>query len=270
MNVLRDGTIFCTFFTWKVFLKEDVEPRPGDFSIYNRWIGRNAGVYSIRSTDGGKTWDQPIAIPPYANGVRGNIVELEDGTILLPMYGSNDDPSRAVIAATKDRGKTWELRSVIARSDEILFHEPNLYRTESGKLVALLRTLKKTEAPNSGTRSPLITCESYDDGRTWVNLTEHPIYSPSPFHALRLQSGNVLLTYGHRLPPYGVRAFILNSELTNIGEAEEVVLRDDGLGPDIGYTSSVQMDNGDILVTYYYYDEEKGKRYIAATLCREA
>jgi hypothetical protein len=117
-------------------------------------------------------------------------------------------------------------------------------------------------------KHPLYTSESYDNGRTWTNVREHAIYSPSPFHALQLQSGHVLLTYGHRYPSYGIRAYVLNGECTNIDEAEQIVLRADGLGRDIGYTSAVQLDNCDILVTYYYFDEN-GERYIAGTLCRE-
>ncbi len=48
-----------------------------------------------------------------------------------------------------------------------------------------------------------------------------------------------------------------------------MILRDDGLGFDIGYPTSAQLDNGDILVTYYYFNEDKGVRYIAGTLSRE-
>lgn len=269
LNVLNDGTLFCTFFTWKVYPKSDVEPKPLDFNIYDRWIGRNGGVYSIRSADGGQSWDEPIPIPNYCNGVRGNIVELDDGSILLPMYGSNDDPSRSVIAVTKDRGHTWEMRSIIASSEDILFQEPNIYKTESGKIVAFLRTRKIRNYSSEELRSPLYTCESYDNGKTWVNLTEHPVYSPSPFQAIRLKSGNVLLTYGCRIRPYGIHAMILDSECSNIGDAVPTVIRDDGPGTDLGYTSAVQMDNGDILIAYYYYDEERGVRYIAGTICRE-
>jgi hypothetical protein len=271
INLLKDGSVFCTYFTWKVFEEADVpDPIPGERKVYDRWYRRSGGVYSIRSNDGGSTWDEPIRIVDQGNCVRGNIVELDDGTILLPMYVHPQDHAQALVAETKDKGRTWETRSILATSKDCLFQEPNLYRTASGKLVAFIRSMKLTEVADEREKYPLFTCESYDEGKTWVNLTEHKIYSPSPFHALRLQSGQVLLTYGYRnMPGSGIRAYVLDSECSNIAEAEEVILRDDGLGFDIGYPTSVQLDNGDILITYYYYNEDKGVRYIAGTLSRE-
>src|SRR5690606_29259578 len=109
-----------------------------------------------------------------------------------------------------------------------------------------------------------------DDGRTWSEPVKREAYSPSPFHALRLQSGRVLLTYGYRLKPYGLRARLLDPECNEIDGAEEIVLRDDGPGTDIGYSHAVQLEDGRILITYYYYDEAGGKRYIAGTWCEEA
>jgi hypothetical protein len=151
--------------------------------------------------------------------------------------------------------------------------EPNIYRTDSGKIVALIRAHKRGEKsvydPENVKLSPLITCESYDEGITWSKPVEQEIYSPSPFHALRLKSGNVMVTYGYRYKPFGLRAFILNGECDNFDEVEEVVLRNDGFSADIGYTSSVLLDNGDVLITYYYFDAEDEPRYIAGTVCRE-
>lgn len=229
-------------------------------------MAKLGGVYTIRSVDGGKTWDEPLPMNEGKQGaVRGNCVELEDGSLLLPYYVKG----KAFVAVTKDRGKTWETRSTLAAQTDCLFHEPNLYRTASGKLIAFIRTLKQGNDIPDDKRSPLVTCESYDNGQTWVNHKEHPIFSPSPFHILRLQSGNVLLTYGHRLKPYGIRALLLNAECTNLDKAESIILRDDSPGFDIGYTSSVQLVNGEILVTYYYYEEQQELRYIAGTICKE-
>ena len=273
LNLLSDGTLFCTFFTWQVLLPEDVpafNPATYDRRIGGKWVGRLGGAYSIRSTDGGATWDDPLPITSPAGGVqarnvRGNAVELEDGTILLPMYVRTPDSSSAVLAVTRDRGRTWEQRSVIADTGELWFHEPNLYRTPSGKLIALLRTTDRREGVSDERRHPLYTCESYDNGLTWSIFTGHPIYSPSPFHLLRLASGRTLLTYGYRLPPYGIRALILNSECTDWETAPETIVRVDGPNKDIGYTCSVQADNGDIVVMYYYADEPGGLCYIAAS-----
>lgn len=268
INRLRDGTLFCTFFSWKVMYKEDAPNiGPIDHLIKDKWVGKIGGAYSIRSRDDGRTWDEPLLILTGVCAVRGNVVELDDGSIILPLYLHPDDKNMAYVARTRDRGHTWEQLSVLATAPDIGFKEPNLYRTPSGKLVAFIRCHKHRIEPGHVKRSPLVTCESYDNGATWVNLTEHPFYSPSPFHALRLRSGQVMLTYGYRLPPYGIRAILLDDECANWEEAQEFILREDGLGMDIGYTHAIQLENGQILVTYYYYDEQRELRYIAGTLC---
>lgn len=270
VNLLRDGTLFCSFFTWQVLLESDVpELRPFDRKIAGRGIGRPQGAYTIRSQDGGLTWDEPLPITNTGLFIRGNAVELDDGSILLPMYVFPEDNGAAMVAITRDRGQTWETLSTMASDPNYLFQEPNLFRTASGKIVAFIRTVKLDPNTPTEKKHPLVTCESTDDGRTWSPFVEHPVYSPSPFHILSLQSGNVLVTYGHRHEPYGIKALLLDGECTQISADQLITLRDDGLGMDIGYNSAVQLDNGDILVTYYYYDEPTGQRYIAGTWCRE-
>ncbi|WP_316814385.1 hypothetical protein [Pedobacter heparinus] len=50
-----------------------------------------------------------------------------------------------------------------------------------------------------------------------------------------MPDNRVLLTYGYRHQPYGIRAKILNAECTDFKTAVEVVLRTDGGGGDLGY-----------------------------------
>lgn len=278
VNLLKDGTIFTTFFMWKAFEKNDVELLDTDRIINDKWIGRQDRVYSIRSNDSGKTWDEPIAIECLDNiqvAVRGNIVELEDETILLPVYGAGgiDKQSEAILLKTKDRGITWEKVTTIASMEGYDLVEPNIFKTKSDKLVAFIRSHqiggRSVYESDNFKSSPLITCESYDNGETWSEPIKRNIYSPSPFHILQLSSGNVLVSYGYRYKPFGIRAFVLDSECTDFDNTKEYVLREDGLGTDIGYTSAVQLNNGDILITYYYYEDKDSLRYIAGTICRE-
>lgn len=267
---LRDGTLFTTFFTWKLLEKEDVsERRPWDVDFHERWVARIGGVFSVHSTDHGATWSTPVPIPGGGKAVRGNPVELEDGTLILPTYGGEETKGQIFILSTTDRGQSWE-RLAILEIEDYLFHEPNLFLTPSGKLVMLTRSRNMAGEEPNGLTSPLFTSESADGGRSWSPFVKRPFYSPSPFHALQLKSGRVLVTYGYRFEPYGIRAFLMDSEFTAWEQAEDIVLRDDAAGFDIGYTSSVQLDNGDILVTYYYCDDAAGRRYIAGTWCREA
>ena len=73
---------------------------------------------------------------------------------------------------------------------------------------------------------------------------------------------------GYRRAPYGIRARLCNSELTDLAGAEELILRDDGPNGDLGYPNAIQLDNGDILVTYYISGPD-GIRTIDVTRLRE-
>ena len=84
-----------------------------------------------------------------------------------------------------------------------------------------------------------------------------------PYHALRLPDDRVLLTYGYRHEPYGIRARVLDPECTDFS-GEEIVLRDDGGGRDLGYCWSCLTADGRALVVYYF-NEEEGARHIAGT-----
>jgi len=81
-------------------------------------------------------------------------------------------------------------------------------------------------------------------------LTSLTSGTPSPFEAIRLQSGNVLVTYGYRSQPFGIRSFMLDEECSGWENLEENILRCDGRNYDIGYTSAVQLKNGDIKIFY--------------------
>lgn len=269
LNVLRDGTLFATFFMWKVAEREEVQGQAEyDHEMFGRWAGKSLGAYSIRSSDGGKTWDRPISFGMGGVYIRGNCVELDDGSILAPLYGNEQGSNHVIVAVTRDRGATWKRQAVVPPAEGYHFNEPNLYRTESGRLVLFIRSLKKRTNPDEKhLASPLFTCESPDNGRTWSRPVMHDIYSPSPFHLLRLNSGHVLMTYGYRLKPYGIRALVLDPECREIRADRQIIVREDGPGLDIGYTTAVQLADDRVLIAYYYYDEEDGYRYIAGSIC---
>ena len=50
----------------------------------------------------------------------------------------------------------------------------------------------------------------------------------------------------------------------NLFISEEIIIRDDGLGWDIGYPWAVELENGNVLIVYYFYSEDS-VRHIAAS-----
>lgn len=287
INVLSDGRIIATYFRWalvpigegpKVWGK-DLFERFGR-SLHGKYDCYTDGIcYSI-SDDCGKTWRKMHVIQPegYIQGtaVRGNIIEMPDGTLLLPFYGAKqiNELSRCGLMRSNDRGESWQTFSDMAFDLEGRknFLEPSLYYTESGRLIGLFRTQSDFLKPNVDFEETYLNLHlaiSEDKGLTFGPVIEiKGLLSSNPFHVLRLKSGNVLVSYGYRKKPFGIRAKLCNSELTDIQEADEIILRDDAPDGDLGYTSSIQRDDGSILVSYYLSGED-GIRKIDATVLSE-
>lgn len=287
LTVLSDGRIIATYFRWQLVPQGQGESTWGaePFARYGRSLHDKydcfpvGAGYSI-SDDNGDTWRHmrlpKMAGVPGSGGVRGNCIELENGDLLMPFYGALNlrELSRAGLMRSQDRGETWHFLSVMAFDETCRknYLEPSIYRTKTGQIIGLYRTQSDFRAPDipfDDTYLNLHISVSHDNGQTFGEVTEVPgVWVPNPVHPLRLKSGRVLLTYGYRKPPYGIRARLCNSELTDIAEAPEIILREDASCGDLGYPNAVQLGNGDILVAYYITMED-GIRTIDVTRMRE-
>ena len=71
---------------------------------------------------------------------------------------------------------------------------------------------------------------------------------------MQLRSGEILLTYGHRRPPYEVRAILSHDMGKNWDTQTLRVLKRFDLGNyDFGYPQATQLNDGTIVCTYYGY-----------------
>ena len=156
-----------------------------------------------------------------------------------------------------DGGRHWEYACPIAQDEKVTFNETSLYQTPSGAIVAFMRTADFDDH-TAVARSP-------DGGRSFEPW-EDTGFQGHPHYALRLPDDRVLLVYGYRHEPFGIRARVLDPECTNAGAAPEMVLRDDGAGGDLGYPWAAMLADGRVLVVYYFHREEGGTRHIAGTI----
>lgn len=271
LNVLSDGTLFAASFCWGARPRDSASVIDDhDILLYNgAFVGSFGGLFTFRTSDEGKSWDNPVLVKTDETdklASRGQIAELPDGSLLLSAYSYkiNTGKSEVYILKSQDRGKSWVTTASLEHPYRL--NETGLFLTSSGKIMAFIRCDYKNQDPRVG--FPLFTSESMDEGKTWAPVIQRPIHSENPFHALRLSSGRTLLTYGYRFAPFGVRALLLDAECEEWEGNQPMILREDGLGIDLGYTSAVQLANGEIWIFYYFYDED-GFRYIAASICRE-
>jgi hypothetical protein len=155
-----------------------------------------------------------------------------------------------------DKGLAWKYSCPVAVDAKVTFNETSVYETPRGDIVAFLRTADFDDQA--------CIARSADGGKSfgkWQSMG----FQGHPLNALRLPDNRVLLTYGYRHEPFGIRARILNPECTDFASAPEIVLRDDGGNSDIGYTWPVLMEGNRVLVTYYF-NKKNGTRYIAGTI----
>lgn len=221
------------------------------------------GAYQTRSSDGGRTWQQQdINLPFMALMACGmNSLQLADGTIIHPVYGVQDarSPDSSWVLRSENYGQTWALNLLASHPDgKTPLNEPAVLELKGGRLLAVMRT--------DGGSDHLWQAFSDDRGKTWHSLRDTGVQGHPP-NLLRLQDGRILLSYGYRHIPFGIRAVVSHDEGATWDLEHIWVLREDGGGYDLGYPQSAQLKDGTV-VTVYYFLEPGGMQYVAATRWR--
>ena len=222
LTQLRDGTLILTFFqlVWA----------PDHSS-------NEARGFFVTSRSGGRTWSraQPVTIrrSPWV-ALYGRIVELRDRTLLQPAYILDNDELVSVLLQSKNRGKSWSVRSTLARAH----NETSVLPLTQRRFLAFMR----------GSHSvPWISqVVSRDAGKTWSAPRRIFPEGASP-DALRLKNGHLLLCVSDRTANPGVRCHV--SADAKAWSAGKLIKR--GTNADMGYPSSVQLGDGSIFTAYY-------------------
>jgi Neuraminidase (sialidase) len=90
---------------------------------------------------------------------------------------------------------------------------------------------------------------SDDGGNTWAFLSRVNDFG-SPGVLVRLPDGRLVMVYGYRLMPSGIRAKVSEDEGKTWGA--ELIVRDDGGSWDVGYPNAWVTDDGKVGVIYYF------------------
>jgi hypothetical protein len=208
------------------------------------------GSFVARSEDGGKTWSEKI--PSLVSTPHGP-VGLADSRLLyvgrrgtapgLWGRGCSHINGEVAVAESLDDGRTWSMLSEVwPYAEGEIRGEPHMVEAADGRLIVQIR------CHGGAFDKQTAQCESDDGGRTWTQ--PHSIgVDGFPSHLLRLQDDRLLMVYGVRYPPYGNRARV--SDDHGRTWSTELILSDDGANTDLGYPSSVQLDDGTIVSVWY-------------------
>ena len=230
--------------------------------------------YIQYSRDRGHSWEGPFRMPSFGFQwiqVKPDYILRPDGMVLLFVtagIGSGKRGNRFVaVYGSPDAGLTWNYLAPIS-ADSVDRHYVNRYYAspvllEDGRILAALRC--QIDARNAW---PEIF-ESADGGRSWQFLSR-PSDWGGPSELTLLDDGRLLIVYGYRVVPYGIRARVSEDDGKSWGP--ELILRDDAGSWDLGYPRTVKLSGGKVMTAYYINraDDEiqcqGGVRHIAATV----
>ncbi len=224
-------------------------------------VGPSRFYYSM---DRGVSWTGPFKIPNFGQkGIAARTDYLVEGpgtlTMFLTAAKSNGIQGRAICVRTTDGGKTWNFISFVG---------PEPGEGDKAIMPSSVR-LSKSEILTARRQKQFIdTYRSLDNGATWkeagIAVPDTGLNNGNPPHMVRLKDGRLVLTYGFRSEPYGIRARLSRDQGRSWGS--EIILRKDGGTWDLGYTRTVQRSDGKLVTVYYFNDSKDGERYIAATI----
>ena len=224
----------------------DMENAPGAYD--------GAGNFILISDDYGETWGDPIRVP--VSAPHGPIV-ISSGELLFAGKISNSASyknDQLAVFRSRDRGDTWELLSGIPIPYMLTsanLWELSIAELNDGRLMVAIRV------ENASVMHPftIYTCFSSDGGRTWTEPAPTGI-DGSPPHLLVLSDGSIVMTYSRRSGPYSIRAVVSTDGGATWSEELTIATAPSG---DMGYPSTVELDDHTLVTTFYkcYESDQK-------------
>ncbi|TWU03177.1 sialidase family protein [Neorhodopirellula pilleata] len=208
------------------------------------------GTWLIRSTDGGMSWSSRV--DSLVNSPHGP-TQLSDGRLLYAGKQLWHDNPRVGVAVSDDDGISWQwLAEITARpgDEPNQYHELHAIEAADGRIIVQIRN------HNSANSGETLQCESIDGGQTWSTPRAIGVWG-LPSHLIRLADDRLLMTYGHRRVPYGNLARLSDDQGRTW--SSPLTISDDASNGDLGYPSTVQLDDGRLVTVWY--EKTKSQAY---------
>lgn len=243
---------------------------PGFAMTLRMTEGQKGRSWFFYSYDRGKSWKGPFNFPMLGQTsimARTDYIVngKHDAMVFLTAAKAAGGEGRLFMARTNDGGLNWKFVAWVAPDPGDGFSiMPSSVRLSSTDIVTAVRHEdSKRKGPNW-----IDAYVTHDNGATWQYLSrpapDTGAQSGNPPSLIKLRDGRLAITYGHRSPPFEVRA-----RLSSDGGktwSDDILLRGGAGAWDIGYSRTVQRPDGKIVTVYYWAPEPQKERTIQATI----
>ena len=220
-----------------LFYKVGINPR--------EWEG-----YVIKSSDNGKNWTQPEALPHgFLGPIKAKPIQLPNGNILCPSSVEKENGSWSIhLEITKENLSSWK-KVKINKDDSVGVIQPTILRHPDGKLEMLCRSRQNS----------IYQTWSDDNGLHWSKLEKTSLPNPnSGIDAVSLADGNFILVYNPLL--HGAEWFngrnVLNVAVSNDGiNWKDIYQLENKKKGQFSYPAVIQASDKSIHITYTYNRE---------------
>ncbi|HLU89262.1 MAG TPA: sialidase family protein [Cyclobacteriaceae bacterium] len=190
LHKTRDGVIILAFANEKERANWNWDPEIADSP------GATLPTYTVRSLDGGRTWQDLQKLHDEWTGANRDIIETRDGNIIFTSMMMRHNPGHHTVLTytSKTNGFNW-IRSNVIDLGGVGHHsgvtEATIEQLNDGRIWMLMRT-------NWG-----VFWEAYskNEGLTWESFKPTKIdASSAPGLLTRLKSGRLLLVWNRKYP----------------------------------------------------------------------
>jgi hypothetical protein len=220
------------------------------------------------SYDRGVSWQGPFAIDKFGQPTvwarTDYIVNSADECMIfntaITTAGNDGRPyaSKMLTGGMQWQTLNWMYRLLTPNEADPSFSMmPATVKVGANEYVSALRN-------NDATGYYTDVVGSTDGGATWSHRSTPETGGNNPAAMVRLTDGGLVIAYGRRNAPIGIRARISSNNGLTWGT--EIILRDDGLRWDMGYPRMIVRPDGKLVTMYYYCTTERPQQFIAATI----
>ena len=181
----RDGTIHAFYIGFKKWAWKGENPTADTAS----------DLWTVRSTDNGKTWSEPQCIFQGYTGATNGAVETRAGILMVPFSHYALNPGRLVsrVVYSSDKGASWSTGAPLdigGSGDHGGALEPALIERKDGSVRMYIRT----------TLGSFYECDTTDGGANWSVPKPGKVEATSaPAHLCRLADGRIAIAWNPRI-----------------------------------------------------------------------